>query len=848
MVATHSSRVDAHDIAARIDVRQLAEHLLGGLGKRSGKTVIFSNPNIEQRTPSFTVYANGYNDFATGEHGDVFGLIMLATRCDFPAALQYAAAFAGIVPGTPHLQVVRPATPIKPPVVSNTRWRQVAGAEVKQAAAYLYGDTPDARAALSYLHDMRGLTDQTIQAAQLGYNPAWRKTGYIKPDGKPAYLAPGIVIPWRDETGDLSAVRVRCRVGNLAEALDITPDREKDGNPLSKYISFSGSTFGGIPYGLLTPGVDVLIVEGEFDALIAAQQAVHERLPMAVMTAGSASGSLAAEYIERLQAAPRVLLALDNDTAGANGKARLLDALYNANVYTAAVPDGKDISDYLTGPHGTLAEVVLTAQRTALPDTWRVALNTFIQPTVAPVIDLYLEACRAGLCTEADGITAGELLKHGQTLGRHLSETTIRRGLAEGAKGGFFAILPTCSLTKKNCSILTGKIANNLGGRPVVRYQLVTTPRIRGAILAHADPRLLEKHLPPDVVAPIRAALLIALGESDTDAEIEAAELRTRYGIQLDTDAQRSALEAARLACRKLRAKLRQMHSTPLPSGWRYTNAAEYHAVYARAVLVMREGEQLSRAELAAKVGVSARSVYDLLAKAGLRADPRYAEQAISNAIDLSQVAPRYSREQQGYAKSLTVDGSDYRLDQADSLQAGKAAARLAIDAGRAVVVRYQQRSELAVASASQPPPLAKRERIVKPRPPSPVVREATQAPPVKPFYGTGPDPRWAEAQLVTLLHTVSAWRRQGDQLLCTETGELAEYSVKAVLAILLDRPPPLAVDVKTACGLHSEMCLAERASRIAGHAAGVGRQAYLSKLEVAEREAVLRFADGEEW
>ncbi len=54
-----------------------------------------SNPFIypeRQKTPSFNIYPNSkgrwmYHDFATGEHGDCFELVMKLNRIDFKEAL-----------------------------------------------------------------------------------------------------------------------------------------------------------------------------------------------------------------------------------------------------------------------------------------------------------------------------------------------------------------------------------------------------------------------------------------------------------------------------------------------------------------------------------------------------------------------------------------------------------------------------------------------------------------------------------------------------------------------------------------------------------------------------------------
>ena len=352
------------DLKERTDARHIAEHLFGGSGKPAGHGVIYGHPHIEQRTPSFTVYADGFYDHATGESGSVIDLVMLMTGYDLPTAAQYVEEFIGGSALAYHQQYSQPASKVETAAPA-PHWQAAAADIVDSAAAYLFGSAPDAQAALAYLHDVRGLTDATIRAARLGYNPRLTATAISKADGKPAYLLPGIVIPWYIHDA-LVAVRTRRRIGNLADALHIAPDVDRDGNEPSKYTSLLGSTFTSAPYNgdRLTNASDVLIVEGEFDALLAQQHADQAGIQIAVITAGSASGSIDAAT---LSSAPCVILATDNDAPGQAARAKLTVALANANLFTATVPGGKDITDYLIEHAGQLADVLATAAPISKP-------------------------------------------------------------------------------------------------------------------------------------------------------------------------------------------------------------------------------------------------------------------------------------------------------------------------------------------------------------------------------------------------------------------------------------------------------------------------------------------------
>ena len=854
MVASRQT-FDFADLKDRVSGRglQLAEHLFGSPGKRAGRALQYSNPHIEQRTPSFTVYADGgFSDFATGEHGSAIDLIMLATGGDLPAAVRYLEEFVGGSAPTDHRQYSQPA-PKAETHTPGQRWQTAAADAVETANAYLFSSAPDAQAALAYLHDVRGLTDATIRSARLGYSPRWTATACTKPDGKPAHLAPGIIIPWY-ASGVLVAVRTRRRIGNLADALHIAPDTDREGDKPSKYTSLSGSTFGSAPYNAdrLTDATDVLIVEGEFDALLAQQHADQDGIAIAVITAGSASGTIAPAVFS---SALRVILATDNDAPGQAARTKLLAALANANVYTAAMPSGKDITDYLTLHNGQLADVLATAQRAELPDTFRAALNTYAPPPLTPTVELYIEACRAGLIDSSIGVSAAELVEFGKTLGREVSETTIRRGLAEGERGGLFAVLPTYIPTGKEVSLSIGKTANNLGGRPVKRFQLCGMSVIRVAILEYAAPRIIERFFPVSgrQTANVRADLLIALDVPD--AETMAAQLAARYAATIGTDAQRDAMDKARQAYKALRSGLDRMHSTPLPANWQYENAAAYVSVYTRARLAARDGLQVAKAVLAAELGVSARNIATVIARAGVRADQQYVDQPVENAAMFSSAIERpFSQQHKGRAKRLVVGAKEYTFEDST----GRDAARAAFARGEIVTIKYQQANRYTIATAVQPhkPEKAEKRERIPTRPRAPLM---DRRPPRQHFYGKGHDPAWAEAQLVNLLGSVTVWHRQADRLFNRATGEYMDFSVSATLALLLDKPieesadssahdeteTPISMDA--AAQLCDQASEAERAGRLAGQPRGEGKAKYLATLTSEQLAAMARYEKDEE-
>ncbi len=157
---------------------------------------------------------------------------------------------------------------------------------------------PEGRQALAYLHG-RCLKDETTHAARIGWTP-----GVMVPtrDGDRCYQARGITIPWFDGNR-LALVKIRRPEGSkpkYAEAF-------RDGPRI-----FPSAI-------VIEPGRPLVIVEGEFDALLLGQEL--RRAPglpgwAAVVTLGSASSRPDLAARSEMLAAPAWFVATDADEAG----------------------------------------------------------------------------------------------------------------------------------------------------------------------------------------------------------------------------------------------------------------------------------------------------------------------------------------------------------------------------------------------------------------------------------------------------------------------------------------------------------------------------------------------------
>ena len=213
-------------------------------------------------------------------------------------------------------------------------------ARAREFVAYAQGQlwqTPDA---LAYLRD-RGLSDDTIRAAGLGYNPREIKDSIRRwdVDGVYVWLPRGWVIPC-ESGGVVWYVKVRRRPDDLG------PDDDK-------YQTIKGGhlTMYGLDTLARTHFTDCIICEGEFDALLLRQ---HVGALVGCVALGSANKGLDMQAVDQLVAIRRVWLALDADKAGRDGAKKLLAA--SARIHLLPVP-AHDVTDAWKAGHDLVAWV-----------------------------------------------------------------------------------------------------------------------------------------------------------------------------------------------------------------------------------------------------------------------------------------------------------------------------------------------------------------------------------------------------------------------------------------------------------------------------------------------------------
>ena len=144
--------------------------LIGGYVslKRAGSNLKGLCPFHSEKSPSFTVYPadNSFYCFGCGAGGDAITFVRKRENLDYPDAIEFLAQRAGIT-------IVKDehAQNIGEPKFDRKRMLQMNIDAAKYYNKCLFSDNPDAKAALAYFTDVRGLSTATIKHFGLGYAP-----------------------------------------------------------------------------------------------------------------------------------------------------------------------------------------------------------------------------------------------------------------------------------------------------------------------------------------------------------------------------------------------------------------------------------------------------------------------------------------------------------------------------------------------------------------------------------------------------------------------------------------------------------------------------------------------------
>lgn len=297
----HADHLDWRTIRDTIDLTAVATELLGpppGRHGERGSRSWWNCPFHDDKNPSFTVHASKgrFRCFGCGAKGDAAELVMKFENIPFLEAVRRLGGDQRTSKkSTPSRRPQGPPRPTRefPPTTSGLP-REAAERVVVDAVATLWSNV--GRSARRYLRERRFLEDETIRAAKLGVVSSLS----IPRENKGAFHATGIVIPRFDRDGRLAKLNIR----------------RADGRIPKYYSAFEDSaTLGRTAFALgsINHGLPLIIVEGELDCLLLAQE-LGELAN--VVTLCSASIRPTPEILMSLRYATPWFVAIDADSAG----------------------------------------------------------------------------------------------------------------------------------------------------------------------------------------------------------------------------------------------------------------------------------------------------------------------------------------------------------------------------------------------------------------------------------------------------------------------------------------------------------------------------------------------------
>ncbi len=446
----------------------------------------------------------------------------------------------------------------------------------------------------------------------------------------------------------------------------------------------------------------------------------------------------------------------------------------------------------------------LTSWPNGVPTKTRAAMNEYIYPAIAPVVDMWFTAQRTGLVGDREPLTPADLLELGETTGRHVSKDTIKNAMKQGADY-FGVVCPPVLLTNRDNleeeEKYPGQTTPKAAGRQTQPHKQATgryladPATICASILKEARQRIVEKHFPHTEDDPTVARLCDLFAGSPDLAGLEA-----KYGSLVDGQPElKFKLNAARREYERLLADLSDTSSAPIPVGWTYRNAAEYAACCARAVVVAAGGAtQYGKPAWSALIGKSERRIKSILKGAGVDDLPdQIEEKPIVSAADLPQKMTWFHKTLNAYQGAERV-AKFYDLEdrQSAAMFIEKQKAQ-----GRVIKLEKQVANKQVIASDVQPERKPRQPRITQPEN---VSKNSDRAelhqlvelqsagaivPKSKPihraFYGAGPDPAWRDRGIMRLLDLAGL----PSTFIEPSTGEIIAYTPVQALDLLLGRP-----------------------------------------------------------
>lgn len=340
-------RAVIEEILARTDLPSLIGSYV--TLKRAGTNMTGLCPFHSEKTPSFTVFtaSNSFYCFGCGAGGDAITFVRRMENLEYPDAIEVLAKRAGIT----IRQTVEVSGGKK---YDRARFYEMNRDAARFFHANLHKDTPNARAAMDYLRNKRGLSAATITHFGLGYAPAEYGvfSDYMKSKGyREDELIDGFLCG-RSEKGrlyDAFRNRVMFPIIDLTGNIIAFGGRVMD-DSLPKYKNSSDTpvfkksrNLFALNFARTACAEQIILCEGYMDVI-----ALHAAgFTNAVATLGTALTEEQARMISRYT--KKVIISYDMDEAGrrAADRAVRMFSEVGLDVKLLKLQDAKDPDEYI---------------------------------------------------------------------------------------------------------------------------------------------------------------------------------------------------------------------------------------------------------------------------------------------------------------------------------------------------------------------------------------------------------------------------------------------------------------------------------------------------------------------
>ena len=338
------------EILLRTDIEQLISSYVSL--KRAGDTFKGLCPFHSEKSPSFTVYpkSNSFYCFGCGIGGDAVTFVKQMEHLDYPDALELLAKRAGIT----IVDADRKYEPTERRVNRERMFKMNADA-ARFFHQSLFANTPDAKEALSYFTEKRGLSMATIKHFGLGYAPNtfdmlrnhMKALGYTEDE-----LVSGFLLGKNDKGNYYDAFRHRA----MFPIIDVTGNviafggRALDNEVKPKYKNSSDTPVYkktrhvyALNFARHTCSESMILCEGYMDVI-----ALHSAgFTNAVATLGTAITSDQARLMRNYT--KKVIICYDSDEPGQKAAQKAMRVLGDAglDVRVIVVPGSKDPDEYI---------------------------------------------------------------------------------------------------------------------------------------------------------------------------------------------------------------------------------------------------------------------------------------------------------------------------------------------------------------------------------------------------------------------------------------------------------------------------------------------------------------------